>query len=748
MTQHNGASGNPDAPATSGTPGSRSPKAAGALVWLGHQAGYVRFRMLESAALLRRGLHSLRTRGVGATWTITRSRLFPRRLQPNPLELYPQFDPSQPLQLPRPEHPRASIIVPVHNQLAYTLRCLHALARSGDHSAFEVLVVDDASSDDSASRLPGVEGLRYLRTPTNLGFIGACNLAASHACGQFLVFLNNDTVVQPGWLDALLDTFDRHPDTGLAGSKLVYPDGRLQEAGGIVHTDGQPANYGRFQDPLDPRFNFLREADYCSGAALAIPRLLFESLDGFDPHFAPAYFEDTDLAMRVREHGLKVRYQPASVVVHHEGITAGTDTRSGVKAYQASNMVKFEQRWRSVLKSRHPAKDARDPHGIAADLAARHWQQRSILVMDSYTPTPDRDSGSVRMVELLGLLVEAGCGVVFLSQSLSHGGKYTEQLQRRGVEAWWRPWIGGLARWLHGNGDRFDAVIVSRHYVLSPILPMLRALAPNAKIVFDTVDLHFLREEREALSSGDAAARRKAAQTRKSELGLVRDSDTTWVVSTVEQELLHELVPGADVRVVSNIHGASDAPAGREGRRNLVFVGSYRHPPNVDAARWMVQDILPRVRERLPDLELQLVGADAPPEILALANWPGVRYLGHVPDLDPILDASLASVAPLRFGAGIKGKVNQSLARGLPVVATTCAVEGMFLRDGDDVLVADDADAFADAIIRLASEPDLWKRLQSAGLENTRRHFSRDAARAVLLPWVHDLPARVPRTEG
>ncbi|CAN5226747.1 glycosyltransferase [soil metagenome] len=748
MTQHDGAPGNPGALPPRNTLGSGSPTATGAMAWLRHQASFLRFRVLESAALFRRGLHNLRTRGVRATWGITRSRLFPRRLQPNPLELYPGFDPSQRLQLPRPEHPRASIIVPVHNQLAYTLRCLHAVARSGDRSSFEVLVVDDASTDDSAARLPGVEGLRYVRAHTNLGFIGACNLAASRASGQFLVFLNNDTIAQPGWLDALLDTFESHPDTGLAGSKLVYPDGRLQEAGGIVHADGQPANYGRFQDPLDPRFNFLRQADYCSGAALAISRQLFESLGGFDPYFAPAYFEDTDLAMRVREYGLRVRYQPASVVVHYEGITAGTDTRSGVKAYQASNMVKFQERWRNVLKLRHPAKDPQDVRGMAADLAARHWQQRSILVMDSYTPTPDRDSGSVRMVELLGLLVEAGCGVVFMSQSLSHDGEYTEQLQRRGVEVWWRPWIRGLASWMHRHGDRFDAVIVSRHYVLSPILPMLRALAPNAKIVFDTVDLHFLREEREALSSGDAAARRKAAHTRRAELGLMRDSDTTWVVSTVEQDLLRELVPGVDVQLVSNIHGASDAPAGREGRRDLVFVGSYRHPPNVDAARWMVQEILPRVRQRLPGIELQLVGADAPPEVLALARRPGVRYLGHVPDLDPVLDASLASVAPLRFGAGIKGKVNQSLARGLPVVATTCAVEGMFLRDGDDVLVADDAEAFADAIVRLASDSGLWTRLQSAGLENTRRHFSRDAARSVLLPWVQGLPARVPQTAG
>ena len=738
MTAQGGAPGGRNAPERqAGLPA--APVSAGVLGWARRHLEFLRFRLLEHASLARRGMHSLRSRGLLPTWRIVHARVFAHRLSPHRLELYPGFDPGAALHLPRADAPRASIVVPVHNQLALSLRCLHALERSADRAAFEVLLVDDASTDDTQSRLSTVPGLRYFLTPHNVGFIGACNLGASRARGDVLVFLNNDTIVQPGWLDDLLATFDRFPDTGLVGSKLVYPDGRMQEAGGIVHADGQPANYGRFQDPLDPRFNFVRQADYCSGAALAIPRALFEALHGFDPYFSPAYFEDTDLAMRVRAHGLKVRYQPASVVVHLEGATSGTDTRRGIKAYQASNMLKFRERWQAVLADTHPAPDPLDLHGMAADVAARHRFRRHVLVMDSYTPTPDRDSGSVRMVELLGLLVDADCGVVFMSQALGHDGRYTSDLQQRGVEVWWRPWIRGLSGWLHRHGGRFDAIIVSRHYVLSPILPMLRALAPDAKIVFDTVDLHFLREEREAAHSGDAAARRTAARTRATELALVRAADTTWVVSSVEQRLLRDLVPGADVRIVSNIHRAGDAPPGFDARRDLVFVGSYRHPPNVDAARWMVTEILPLVREQLPDIELHLVGADATPAVLALASRPGVRYLGQVPELEPLLDRCLASVAPLRVGAGIKGKINQSLARGLPVVATSCAIEGMFLRDGEDVLVADDAQAFADAIVRLARDRALWERLQFAGLENTRRHFSPEAARAVLLPWLQGL---------
>lgn len=336
--------------------------------------------------LASRGLASLRSRGLAGTWQRFRewraSRARPAASVAAPLPVAGDIA----LRLPQPAAPRASVIVPVYNQLALTLACLRALADCGDATPFEVIVVDDGSSDETPARLPSIPGLRFHRNPANLGFIGACNAGAALARGEFLVFLNNDTTVQPGWLDALLSTFRTHPDTGLAGSKLVYPDGRLQEAGGIVFADGSGWNYGRFDDPAHPRYNFVREVDYCSGAAIALPAALFGELGGFDPHYAPAYYEDTDLAMRVRARGLKVRYQPASVVVHHEGATSGTDTGSGIKAYQVANQKKFLARWREVLAKDHL------PASAGAERASERGRRRQVLVLDACTPTPDRDS--------------------------------------------------------------------------------------------------------------------------------------------------------------------------------------------------------------------------------------------------------------------------------------------------------------------------------------------------------------------
>lgn len=676
-------------------------------------------------SLSSRGIASLRIRGVVGTWERIRER---RRLINRPGTSAPttRLEPERALRLPRPAAPRASIIIPVYNQLHFSLACLRALTDCGDRSAFEVIVVDDSSSDATPRVLPSIPGLRYHRNPQNLGFIGACNAGAELARGEFLVFLNNDTTVKPGWLDALLQTFDDYPDTGLAGSKLVYPDGRLQEAGGIVFADGSGWNYGRFEDPAHPRFNFVREVDYCSGASIALRRDLFMRLDGFDSHYAPAYYEDTDLAMRVRAQGLKVRYQPASVVVHHEGISSGTDVREGVKAFQVVNHGKFVERWREQLASGHAAPGS-DPER-ASDRGRTH----QVLLLDACTPTPDRDSGSVRMLALMRLLREEGCAVVFFAENRAHDGRYTEAIQQLGIEAWWQAPLGDVPRWLAKHGRRFDTIIVSRHYVLSPLLPLLRLHAPRAKVVFDTVDLHHLREQREAELSGDAAQLRGAARTRKLELGLIASCDRTWVVSEAEKVLLAQEMPQAHVDIVSNIHSVHGAGLPWQQRKDLLFVGSYRHPPNVDAALWLAQEILPRIRARLPDVVLDLVGGDAPESVVALGGLPGIRYHGYLPDLQPLLEGARIGLAPLRYGAGVKGKVNQSLAHGLPVVATLCAVEGMHLVDGRDVLVADDPADFADAVVRLYDDPALWQQLSQGGLENTRLHFSDEPVRVVL----------------
>lgn len=211
----------------------------------------------------------------------------------------------------------------------------------------------------------------------------------------------------------------------------------------------------------------------------------------------------------------------------------------------------------------------------------------------------------------------------------------------------------------------------------------------------------------------------------------MRACDLTLVVSPVEQALLAAEVPEARVEVLSNVHEVAGRGRGFDGRRDLWFVGGFQHPPNVDAVRWFVAEVWPQVRAELPDARFHVVGSKMPESMRALAG-DGVEIHGHVADLSPFLDGCRVSVAPLRYGAGVKGKVNQAMAHGQPVVATPMAVEGMHLVDGEEVLVADTPAAFAAAVVRLYRDEALWDRLSLAGVANVARHFSFDAARAAL----------------
>jgi GT2 family glycosyltransferase/2-polyprenyl-3-methyl-5-hydroxy-6-metoxy-1,4-benzoquinol methylase len=273
--------------------------------------------------------------------------------------------------------PAVSIVIPSFNGGAYLETCLRALAETLPHGfRGEVLVVDDASTDDTPGLLERWakrdSRLRSLRNPENAGFITSCNRGAGAAIGDILLFLNNDTLPLPGWLPPLLRAFEAFADAGAVGGKLLYPDGRLQEAGGVVFSDGSGANFGRGDvDAEDPLYSYVREVDYCSGAFLATRRALFAELGGFDPHYAPAYYEDTDYCFKLRQNGYRVYYQPESRIIHVEGASCGTDLASGLKHYQVLNRTKFADRWRDVLH-RHPAPPGRFDRATWHLLAVRN----------------------------------------------------------------------------------------------------------------------------------------------------------------------------------------------------------------------------------------------------------------------------------------------------------------------------------------------------------------------------------------
>ncbi|MDO4709193.1 MAG: glycosyltransferase [Pseudomonadota bacterium] len=683
----------------------------------------LRQHLLYLHGLWLRTRASLRSRGLAPTLARIRERLTP----PNGAHAVPLHFPDArtAITFPPCPQPLASIIIPVYGQLETTLNCLRALSAHAPGLPFEVIVVDDASPDDSAKTLAQYPGVRLIVRKKNGGFVLACNEGAEAARGQYLVFLNNDTIPQPGWLEALLDTFAQYPDTGLVGAQLVYPDGRLQESGGLVFSDGQAANRGRFGARNHPRYGRLQDADYCSAAAIAIAANLFRQLGGFDRRYAPAYYEDTDLAFAVRAAGFAVRVQPAAVVIHDEGTTAGTDLNHGAKAGQVRNREVFAKKWADTLRGYPSAAH----HGSHAQAARARPQ---VLFIDSDTPRPGRDSASLRLFNLMRLASTEGAEVSFMPDDAAHAGSATQALQRSGIEAWYAPFTTSPSRWLKQEGARFSTIVVSRHHVAQRWIPLIRRYAPQARIVFDSVDLHYLREHRQAEFTQNTAALRAAERTRQREVAIMQSADITWVVSTAEQALLAKEWPEIRVELVSNLHTLADGGLPFAARHGLVFVGGFRHPPNVDAVLWLANDIYPQLRAMLGDIPLDIIGGDVPAEIAALSSHPGIRIHGHIPDITPWMNGARIALAPLRFGAGVKGKVNLSMAHGQPLVATSCAVEGMQLTHAHDVLVADSAKVFADAVAQLYRDEALWNRLSENGRDNIRRHFSADAVRPAL----------------
>src|SRR5438067_3305208 len=413
-----------------------------------------------------------------------------------------------------------------------------------------------------------------------------------------------------------------------------------------------------------------------------------------------------------------------ATVVHLGGQTSGNDVSEGVTRHQAVHRGTFAAKWSSALQDHQQ-------NGTRVEFARDRSAARRILVIEACMLTPDQDSGSVRTLAMLELLASLDCKITFVADNLEYRQPYVSQLQRRGVEVLFSPYVDSVAKLLDERGSEFDVVLMARHYIAIKHIETVRAFAPGALVVFDTVDLHFLREERLAELESSPIAKAAARMNREQELALIRKADVTLVVSPAERELLCQVVPQSRVMVLSNIHELLPPGKPFAEREGLVFIGGFQHPPNADAVLWYAREILPLLRDRLPGVRTVIIGSLVPAPIKALAA-PDFVIAGYVPDVAPYFNSCRISISPLRYGAGVKGKINHAMSYGLPVVATSTSIEGMDLTPGDDVLVGDTPAEFVDAIVRLYHDRELWEKLAAGGRENIRRYFSRDVARSAI----------------
>jgi glycosyltransferase involved in cell wall biosynthesis len=363
------------------------------------------------------------------------------------------------------------------------------------------------------------------------------------------------------------------------------------------------------------------------------------------------------------------------------------------------------------------------------------------LFVDYQTPKPDRDSGSGDIYWLMRIMLEFGYDVTFLPTfSLMPAEGYTDTLRKLGIVCVASPDVTSPEAFLRQHAASFDVAFLHRVPVAARLIDLLRQVAPALRIVFNTVDLHFLREQREAELTGAAGQKASAETTRKREMAVIRRADITVLLSSAEQAIVAAEVPKAITRVIPVVREIPGLEAPLDQRRDVVFVGGFAHLPNADAITHFVAACWPVVRARLPEARLLVVGSDPPPAVLALADAAtGIDVLGYVEDLGALLRRCRLTIAPLRYGAGIKGKVVSSMAHGVPCVATPVAVEGMGITAGQQAMIADDPTAFAAAVVRVYEDDALWQALSRAGVILAETSFSVARVRALMRDLLADL---------
>lgn len=634
------------------------------------------------------------------------------------------------LVLPVWDEPLVSIVIPAYNQFDYTYRCVKSILRNSGDIAYEIILADDCSTDLTRETGGIIENIRVITTEENVRFLRNCNHAAKYAKGSYILFLNNDTQVQPDWLEPLVRLMGRDDKIGIVGSKLIYPDGLLQEAGGIVWKDASAWNYGNRRNPEDPEFNYVKEADYISGAAVMIRRSLWEEIGGFDGRFAPAYYEDTDLAFEVRKRGYKVMYQPLSRVVHYEGVSNGTNLQTGLKQYQQVNFSKFYEKWKAVLEAEH------EQNGENVFTAKdRSGRKKHILVVDHYVPHYDQDAGGKCTFMYLRTFVKMGFQVTFIGDNFYRHEPYTTELNQMGIEVlygnyYYRHW----QEWLKENGHYFDVIYLQRPHISVKYIDLAKKYS-QGKIFYFAHDLHHIREYREYEMTKDPEKLASSRKWKKTEYELFEKADVGHVVGSFEQQKMQEAFPGKPIRNIPlYIYEEIPEDINKDfaGRKDLLYVGGFGHPPNIDAVLWFAREVYPQVLQRYPDMKWHVVGGKVPVEVQKLAS-DNILIEGFLPDeaLERLYRQCRMSVVPLRFGAGVKGKVVEAAYYQIPLVTTSIGAEGLSLEE-HFMAVEDEAGKLAETICALYEDYGKLREMSDNGIAFIRNHFTLEEAERVL----------------
>ncbi len=626
--------------------------------------------------------------------------------------------------LPVVKNPIVSIVIPVYNNWDHTYLCIKSIKENTLDEIYEVILADDKSTDKTLHAGRKIKNIKIVRSDNNLGFLENCNQAAKHTLGKYIMIINNDTFMMKGWLHNLIDLAEDDDNIAIVGSKILFPDGKLQEAGGIIWNDGSGWNYGRNQDPNRSEFNYKREVDYISGTAILVRKSFWKKVDGFDERFKPAYYEDTDLAFQARSLGYKVVYQPKSQIIHFEGLSHGTDINDGIKNFQVLNSAKFYDKWKNVLQKEHYV------NGENAFLARNKEKRKGyILVIDHYVPHYDKDAGSRSTYQYLKLLNKMNYQITFIGDNFFPHEPYTSELQSMGIEVLYGSYYrDNLQHWFQENGKYFDFAFTHRMHIAPKYFDLIRAYS-KAKIIYVGHDLNFERCRKLFKLKNDIKYKNESEKFLKIETEIFKSVDIIYPFSTYEKEIIQEIVPDKIVRNIPVFfyEEIPESVKAYEERKDILFVGGFKHPPNLDGVIWFVKEVFPLVLKKMPDCKLHIVGSNPPNEILDLKS-DFIEIAGYVSNqkLKDYYSSCRIAVIPLRYGAGVKGKLIEALYYQIPSVITSVAAEGV-PEINDYSLMTDENLRFCEYIVKLYCDKEQWNKYSQNSKELIYRYFYESA---------------------
>lgn len=638
-----------------------------------------------------------------------------------------------PLVFESSESPKVSIIIPFYNEEIYTWNCLQFLNKHLTKDIpYEIILIDDNSPEKNDFTL--IKGISVYKNEVNLGFLKNINKGIQIAKGEFIYILNNDTEVQKNFLKELFYVFENFKNVGAVGSKLLNADRSLQEAGSLFMKNFDIRQIVRHKKPYYPEVNYITKVDYCSGCSL-----LFKKYDDngnlnlFDEQFAPAYFEETDFCFNLKYiQNKEIYYTPFSEIIHFNGVTYNSSKNSDLsqndkkEALFKTNAEKFKAKWKKQID------DIKAPN--IEERILEKYNNKSIVFFCGYMPEFNKDSGSNRLKEIISGFFQLGYHITLVCEYLYKDDEYISLYERLGVNVFYEyKKYTGYDKYLVDQKINANIVWFNGPTEFLKYYHTVKKIMPKAKFIYDMVDIHHLRHKRALeINPLDLNAKKEYSHYKKIEIKSSYLADYIITVSKDEEQYMKSILNDKKILTISNIHYSKidkNKTLPFNERKDILFIGST-HTPNIDSVYYLYNEIMPIVWNKIPELKVNIVGT-VKNEVKDI-NHPNFKFWGHVENIDSFFCTNKFMIAPLRYGAGVKGKIGQAFEYFLPVITSSIGAEGMNLINNKSALIEDTKEGFANAIINLTTNYELWNTLQSNS-ENNLIPFSKEHLKEQIL---------------